>query len=111
MNMHEFCDAHDLFYNTFKKWCYKKTLEDFRTSEKKTVNKKLNPTGPRFPEIEETVKQLFDQKRDAGLRVKTDTIKNDALVIAERDQISNFKASNAWALSFKKRNKICWKMV
>ena len=68
--MHEFCDAHDLFYNTFKKWCYKKTLEDFRTSEKKTVNKKLNPTDPRFPEIEEAVKQLFDKKEMQVLELK-----------------------------------------
>ena len=34
--------------------------------------------------------------------MKKSDIQRDALAVAERDQIENFKASDSWALEFKK---------
>ena len=107
----QFCVENLLPQDAFKKCLNTKTLEKLEKSEDKSVKRALKPTGPRFPEIEQSVKDLFDKKRELGLKVKTADLQKDALEISLRDQISNFKARKQWAYDFKKRNEICWKKI
>ena len=96
---------------SFQKWCQKGVIRMLESNAAKNKKTCRQDQGAKYPNIEKTVINLFESKRELGLKVKTSDLQKDALATAKRDGFQKFKASQSWVTNLKQKNDICWKKV
>ena len=74
---------------------------------KMNINKKTQRRAfPHWPELEVELKQWVNEQYEKGTKVKFQEIKNRSIVIAQKQNIENFKGTNSFIFKFMKRNDV-----
>jgi len=86
-----------------------KIMDEWVNSKNSGKSKRLKT--PSFEQIDQKLYEWFISVRSKNLPISGPILQTEAMKLAEKMNVKDFKASNGWLEKFKKRHDIVWKQV
>ncbi|XP_027850980.1 tigger transposable element-derived protein 4-like [Aphis gossypii] len=86
-----------------------KIMDEWVNSKNSGKSKRVKT--PSFEQIDQKLYEWFVSVRSKNLPISGPIIQTEAMKLAEKMNVKDFKASNGWLEKFKKRHDIVWKQV
>ncbi|XP_025205101.1 tigger transposable element-derived protein 6-like [Metopolophium dirhodum] len=86
-----------------------KIMDDWVNSKNSGKSKRVK--NPLFEQIDQKLYEWFNSVRSKNLPISGPILQTEAMKLAEKMNVNDFKASNGWLEKFKKRHDIVWKQV
>ncbi|KAL4152706.1 hypothetical protein QTP88_000539 [Uroleucon formosanum] len=100
------CGKTQIYYAIKNK---EKIMDEWVNSKNSGKSKRVKT--PSFEQIDQKLYEWFVSVRSKNLPISGPIIQTEAMKLAEKMNVKDFKASNGWLEEFKKRHDIVWKQV
>lgn len=84
-------------------------MDEWVNSKNSGKNRRLKT--PSFEQIDQKLYEWFISVRSKNLPISGPILQTEAMKLAQKMNVKDFKASNCWLEKFKKRHYIVWKQV